>query len=104
MLLFAGNHAVMPIDAAVARVVTRLGWVNANAKARSMRMAILAGCPADADAYRRIYLYLAHHAGATCTEHDPHCGVCPVIASCSEGRTRGFPTEGTVNAVPPRSR
>ena len=44
--------------------------------------------PATAVAYRRAYLYLAHHGANTCTETDPHCGVCPLVPECPEGRKR----------------
>ena len=40
------------------------------------------------DAYRHAYLYLSHHGGATCTEADPHCSVCPLLKECPEGARR----------------
>jgi endonuclease III len=92
MLLFAGGHAVMPVDAPVARVVARLagscgpGVATSPRTRRRIRAMLTAGMPKDADAYRRVYLYLAHHAAATCAEADPHCGVCPLTEYCASAR------------------
>jgi endonuclease III len=87
MLLFAGNHAVLPIDAAVTRVVTRLGGAPAEVKSgrarRLIRESIDVELADDADACRRVYLYLAHHGAATCTAVDPHCAVCPLQPGCA---------------------
>src|SRR5204863_3184368 len=81
MLLFAADHPVLPVDARVARTATRLGYGerhdNFTKLARSVREAVARDIPADADTYRRAFLSLSHHGGTTCTETDPHCGVCP---------------------------
>lgn len=91
MLLFAAGHRVFPVDPRVSRVARRLGYSGAGASAsrsaRSIRHAVTREIPASADAYRRAFLYLAHHGGATCTERDPHCGVCPLLKDCPEGHT-----------------
>jgi endonuclease III len=96
MLLFAADHAILPVDARVARVALRLGYGEAPAEfkndfkkmSRAVQAAVARELPADADAYRRAYLYLSHHGAATCTEADPHCRVCPVLADCPEGKRR----------------
>jgi len=92
MLLFAADHVVLPIDARVSRVARRLGYGEAQGDfaktARSVREAIAAELPSEADAYRRAFVYLHHHGGATCTEADPHCGVCAVLADCAYGKGR----------------
>jgi endonuclease-3 len=92
MLLFAAGHPVLPVDARVSRVARRLGYGDAQADftrtARSIRSAIAAELPATLDAYRRAFIYLDHHGAATCTESDPHCGICPLLGDCPEGQRR----------------
>lgn len=103
MLLFAADHPVLPIDARVARVATRLGYGsdagsrtpdpgarprNFAAVARTIRLAVERELPADVSHYRRAFLYLEHHGAATCTEADPHCTVCPLLDACPEGKGR----------------
>ena len=56
--------------------------------ARAVRMALSAELPDALEAYRRTFVYLDHHGAATCTESDPHCGVCPLLPDCPEGKTR----------------
>jgi endonuclease-3 len=92
MLLFAADQPVLPVDARVSRVARRLGYGEAHKDftktARSVRDAVAKELPADIDAYRRAFLYLSHHGTATCTEADPHCGVCPLLKDCPEGQQR----------------
>ena len=92
MLLFAADHCVLPVDARVSRVATRLGYGEKQATfsktARTIREAVSAELAETVDAYRRAYLYLDHHGSATCTEADPHCDVCPLLKECPDGQTR----------------
>ena len=92
MLLFAADHPVLPVDAAVRRVATRLGYGERHTQfaksARSIREAIAPDLTPTVDNYRRAYLYLSHHGSATCTEGDPHCPVCPLKKDCPEGQKR----------------
>ncbi|MBI3494061.1 MAG: hypothetical protein HY047_20125 [Acidobacteria bacterium] len=92
MLLFAADHAVLPVDAKVSRVARRLGFGDQQGSftktARSVREAVSTQLPASVDAYRHAFLYLAHHGAATCTETDPHCAVCPLVSNCPEGQKR----------------
>jgi endonuclease-3 len=92
MLLFAADQPVLPVDARVSRVARRLGYgdtqVDFTRTARSVRGAIVAELPSTLDAYRRAFIYLQHHGAASCTESDPHCGVCPVLGDCPEGQRR----------------
>ena len=93
MLLFAADHAILPVDARVNRVGRRLGYGEAASDFRkqsrlvqnAMTRELRAG---SADAFRRAYLYLSHHGSATCTEAEPHCQVCPLLSDCPEGKTR----------------
>jgi len=93
MLLFAGDHPVLPVDARAARTACRLGYGERNDNftkmARTVRDAVAREISADADSYRRASLYLSHHGGATCTETTPHCDVCPLLSDCPEGKKRG---------------
>jgi endonuclease-3 len=93
MLLFAADHPVLPVDARVSRVATRLGYgakQSTFAKtARSIREAVSAELPSALDSYRRAYIYFDHHGAATCSEADPHCHVCPLMNDCPEGQKRG---------------
>jgi endonuclease III len=92
MLLFAADQPVLPVDARVSRVARRLGYGDAHGDfartARSVRDAVGGELPAEGAAYRRAFLYLAHHGGATCTEADPHCPICPLLPDCPTGRAR----------------
>jgi endonuclease III len=87
MLLFAADHPVLPVDARLSRVAKRLGYGSGDhtswpALARSIRVAVARDLPAETAVYRRAYLYLSHHGSATCTEADPHCGICPLRREC----------------------
>jgi endonuclease-3 len=92
MLLFAAGHPVLPVDSRVSRVARRLGFGEQQSDfartARSVRDAVSATLPSDVAAFQRAFLYLEHHGGATCTEADPHCAVCPLLEDCPEGRRR----------------
>ena len=89
MLLFAAAHPILPVDAAVCRTAQRLGYGEARGDfrrtARAVHDALEAELTASTDVIRRAYLYLSHHGGATCTEADPHCPVCPLLADCPFG-------------------
>jgi endonuclease-3 len=91
MLLFAADHLILPVDARVIRVGRRLGYGEPagdfRRQARAVQNALTPELPRDADAFRRAYLYLSHHGGATCTESDPHCSVCPLLGDCPYGKT-----------------
>ena len=93
MLLFAADHPVLPIDARVCRVGCRLAYgqplSDFRKTSRAIQSAMSAELPPSVDAYRRAFLYLSHHGGATCTEGDPHCSVCPALTDCPEGQLRG---------------
>jgi len=95
MLLFAADHPILPVDARLARVATRLGYGDAQTvfakTAKSVRDALAPELAGSLEAYRRTFLYLSHHGGATCTDRDPHCGVCPVVEMCPEGQRRVNP-------------
>jgi endonuclease III len=90
MLLFAGGCCVLPVDVGVYRVAQRLGYEPeaawGRAAARRVGRAIAREIAPRIDAYRDAYLYLSHHAGATCTEGDPHCRVCPLLGECPGGQ------------------
>jgi endonuclease III len=92
MLLFAADHPVMPVDARVSRVARRLGYGTDGKDfartARSVREGLARELSPDVETYRRAFVYLHHHGAATCTETDPHCHVCPILAACPYGRTR----------------
>jgi endonuclease III len=78
MFLYVGGHRVFPMDEGVGRVIRRLGWDDAPESELEPSI----------DAYRRACTYLTHHAAATCTDKDPHCGVCPLKNDCPYGRDR----------------
>lgn len=93
MLLFAGDHPILPVDARLSRVARRLGYGASSGTGparttRSVRDALAKELSSEVDAYRRASVYLDHHASATCTETDPHCQVCPLLRECPEGRGR----------------
>ena len=92
MLLFAADHAVLPVDARVSRVARRLGYGDVQQtfqkQARAIQAALTSELEGSADAFRRAYLYLSHHGASTCTEADPHCTVCPLLRECPDGVRR----------------
>ncbi len=102
LLLFTGESPVVPVDAGTARIATRLGLVTAQANlrrlTREVRKALDGALAAELSERRRAVLYLQHHAEHTCVETSPHCRVCPVAASCDEGRrlkAQGWFTNGS---------
>jgi endonuclease-3 len=92
MLLFAADHPILPVDARVNRVGRRLGYGEASddfrKQARSVQEAMARELAPTADACRRAFTYLSHHGGATCTDSDPHCSICPLLKDCPEGQGR----------------
>ena len=92
MLLFAADHPILPVDARVSRVGRRLGYGEAAGDfkkvARSVQSAIARELPQDVESFRRAFLYFSQHGGATCTEADPHCVICPLLKECPEGKKR----------------
>jgi endonuclease III len=92
MLLFAADQMILPVDARVSRVGRRLGYGEAapdfKKQSRSVQDALARELPASVDGYRHAFLYLSHHGGATCTEREPHCSVCPLLQECPEGQKR----------------
>ena len=93
--LFAAGHPVLPVDARVSRTARRLGYGEGSddfrRQARSVQHALAQELSPSADAFRRAFAYLSHHAAATCTEADPHCLVCPLRKDCPEGLRRVGP-------------
>lgn len=92
MLLFAADHPVLPVDARVSRVARRLGFGEARADfartARSIREAVARELPLEVGAYRRAFVYLAHHGATICTETQPDCRACPLLGDCPTGKAR----------------
>ena len=90
LLLFTAESQVMPVDAGMARIATRLGivepWPNVRRLTREVRRALDLALPRELSERRRAVLYLQHHAAHTCVESSPHCGVCPLVDECAEGR------------------
>jgi endonuclease III len=86
MLLFAGDHAIVPVDAGVRRVAMRLGYGRPGKvlSVRSVRRVLGSLLRGDLGACRRAFVYLSHHASLTCTEREPHCRVCPLAPECPE--------------------
>lgn len=90
MLLFGGQHCVLPVDRDVARLVLRLAGAGEAERQkpprlRPLRRMLEAGLPRDESAFRRAALYLRHHAVQTCAD-DPHCSVCPLGETCPSRR------------------
>jgi endonuclease III len=86
ILLFAAGHLVLPVDPGIGRVVARLAAGNGHDGSRRLaRLTLSTHLSREVDAYRRAAIYLGHHAGGTCAESAPHCGVCPLLADCAYG-------------------
>jgi endonuclease III len=89
LLLFTGDSQVMPVDAGMARIATRLGivepWPNVRRLTREVRKAMNRLLPLGVTARRRAVTYLRHHADHACVDGNPHCGQCPLRSICVEG-------------------
>jgi len=84
-LIFAGGHAVAPIDEGILRAVARLhGLAHPRPRAlrRLARTRLTATCAGQLDLLRQATVLLGHHAQHACAEAAPHCGVCPLAARC----------------------
>jgi endonuclease III len=92
MLLFAADQVILPVDSRINRVGQRLGYGDGpgdfKKQSRSVQAALTRELTASADVYRHAFLYLSHHGGATCTEADPHCSICPLLRDCPDGQKR----------------
>jgi endonuclease III len=86
LLMHTGASTVVPVDASLVRLATRLGLAAERESgvrlARDVRRALDAVLPDELTARRRAVAYLAHHAAQTCVEASPHCGVCPIRGDC----------------------
>ena len=83
-LLWAGGHAVAPVDDALARVLTRLHGLAAGPTARMRRAArrrLLADCHGQRETLAVAVVVLGHHATHACGDM-PHCTVCPLALDC----------------------
>jgi endonuclease III len=83
-LLFAGGHALAPVDDALARVLARLRGQPPGPKARVRRAArrhLMAACHGEHERLAEAVIVLGHHATHACGDA-PHCSVCPLAASC----------------------
>jgi len=90
-LLFAGGHAVAPVDDALARTLARLhGWEKTSARAlqRRARRHLAAECEHGLAQLREVAVVLGHHAEHACADQ-PHCTVCPLAKECAEARAAG---------------
>jgi len=78
------------VDARIARVAARLGYgvttEDLTRRARSVQRRLARELPSDIDGLRETVLYLLHHGSTTCSERDPHCGVCPLARECPYGQ------------------
>jgi endonuclease III len=92
LLLFTGDSPALPVDAGMARLAIRLGLAppqsNVRRLTRDVRKALDKALPRGLPDRRRAILYLHHHAEHSCVESAPHCGVCPLVEGCAEGRQR----------------
>jgi endonuclease III len=94
MLLFAGDHPILPSDPRALRVLSRLdarapsGAPAPDSSLDQVCADVARELDHDPARLRGAITYLAHHALATCTDRAPHCGVCPIVDRCVEGRAR----------------
>jgi len=98
MLLFAGDHPLVPADPRLVRVALRLrygerGGDESHAVA-SARAAVAAALGTDPGRLQQAAVYLAHHGLTTCVEADPHCHVCPVRDVCTFQSLPNVASEG----------
>jgi len=94
LLLFGGDHCLVPLDRDLVRLGRRLGLASLPEGGRGaghvthprhVRRGIEEELPRFHETYTRAALYLRHHAVQTCTD-EPHCGVCPIATRCPAAR------------------
>jgi endonuclease III len=73
LMLFAGDHPLLPDDPHLQRVLARL---------QTGREAVSQELGGVLTAIQRAALYLSHHGRSTCLESDPLCHVCPLRSEC----------------------
>ena len=92
MLLFAGNHPIMPVDGKVERVASRIGYASETAdsrlRTRKIRKTFAGELHGNLETIRRTILYLSHYGSVTCLEREPHCGGCPLARDCAVNSSR----------------
>jgi len=92
MLLVAGGQPVLPVNARVARVATRLGYGELSSAfpriAKSIRQAIGPELGDRVAAFRDAYVYFEHHGETVCRETDPRCDECPLLKDCPYGQSQ----------------
>ncbi len=83
VLLFGGRQPVAAVDDPAARVLSRLGYVDAGGGAvRRGRRLVRGAANGRVAVLQRACLYLSHHGLSTCLASGPHCGVCPLARDC----------------------
>jgi endonuclease III len=80
-VLFTTDTPVLPIDAEIQRVVSRL-MGSSTFRRRLVKQWLSSKVPRDIAAHRDAVVYLRHHAMHTCVTVAPHCGVCPLRSDC----------------------
>ena len=81
-LLFALGRVVLPLDAEVNRVISRLMGMPKNRQRARARRWLRNRLATEISGYRAATIYLRHHALHTCLPVAPHCGVCPLRTTC----------------------
>ena len=96
-LLFAGGHAVAPVDDGVARVLGRLhGFGGPQPRVRrAARRWLFHACGGDRETLCEAIVVLAHHAGQACAEHTTHCTACPLAPQCRHAQAAQALSTGT---------
>jgi endonuclease III len=86
LLLFAGDHPLVPADPRLTRVVLRLGYGeqgdDVGLAVASAQRAVAAELEGDLGLLQQAAIYLTHHGLTTCVQADPHCHVCPLRDAC----------------------
>lgn len=87
-LLVAG-HAVPAVDDDTTRVLVRLGGLQVTSdhgRRRAARRALVSARGSDIERLSHAVVVLGHHARHACSEHAPHCTVCPLRPGCAFGQ------------------
>ena len=84
--LFALDHAVLPVDNGVLRVVRRLGLVRP--RARDAEATDVLSPAIDVGQHRAMHLLLFRHAKARCRPANPKCVDCRLLDRCPFGKRR----------------
>ena len=88
ILLYAAKRPTFVADRYALRLFERFGWASASARYETVRAAVMAVWPADADDYGELHALIVRHGKERCGPR-PVCSGCPVRGMCLYPKRKG---------------